>query len=224
MDSLRQALANTADGAFIIDDDQRITFWNQAAQEILGYDFEEVEGLPCYQIIGGLDARGQRVCCRDCPVVVSVLRGVVVADYDVRVHTKSGQGRWINVSVLTLPAPNDDGRPTIIHLFRDATKKKQNEQFIQRVLSALDGLQGRGPGLAGPAASGERPAKDLTNREAEVLSLLVQGLNTGDIAQSLSISPSTARNHIQNILHKLQVHSRLEAVAFALEHGLVTRD
>ena len=61
----------------------------------------------------------------------------------------------------------------------------------------------------------------LTDREREVLSLLAQGHITRDIAQSLSISNSTTRNHIQNILHKLNVHSRLEAVAYAYEHGLV---
>jgi DNA-binding NarL/FixJ family response regulator len=67
----------------------------------------------------------------------------------------------------------------------------------------------------------EPEAQELTDREREVLSLLAQGLNTPDIAQSLSISSSTVRNHVQNILHKLQVHSRLEAVAYALKHGLV---
>ncbi len=71
------------------------------------------------------------------------------------------------------------------------------------------------------SASVNPPAQDLTDREREVLSLLAQGLSTRDIAQTLSISPSTARNHIQNILHKLNVHSRLEAVAYAFEHGLV---
>jgi two-component system nitrate/nitrite response regulator NarL len=64
-------------------------------------------------------------------------------------------------------------------------------------------------------------AQDLTDREREVLSLLAQGHSTREIAQALSISYSTARNHIQNILHKLNVHSRLEAVAYAYEHGLV---
>jgi DNA-binding NarL/FixJ family response regulator len=69
--------------------------------------------------------------------------------------------------------------------------------------------------------SATSPAPDLTDREREVLSLLAQGHNTRGIATALPISPSTARNHIQNILHKLHVHSRLEAVAYAFEHGLV---
>jgi RNA polymerase sigma factor (sigma-70 family) len=61
----------------------------------------------------------------------------------------------------------------------------------------------------------------LTAREREVLTLLVRGLKTQEIAEDLSISQHTARNHIQRILQKLQVHSRLEAVTYALKHGLL---
>jgi DNA-binding NarL/FixJ family response regulator len=53
----------------------------------------------------------------------------------------------------------------------------------------------------------------LTPREREVLSLLTQGLDTGAIARALVISPGTARTHVQHVLCKLGVHSRLEAAA-----------
>ncbi len=65
---------------------------------------------------------------------------------------------------------------------------------------------------------------DLTDREGEVLSLLVQGLSTNDIARSLSITSSTVRNHIRNILQKLHVHNRLEAVINASKHGLIGKE
>jgi DNA-binding NarL/FixJ family response regulator len=112
----------------------------------------------------------------------------------------------------------------VVHLFRDATHKKQNERFAKHVLNAVTLVQEEG-GVS-PARGGETEsrAKDLTDRELEVLSLLAQGSSTRDVAQALSISPSTARNHIQNILHKLNVHSRLEAVAYAFEHGLVSKN
>jgi two-component system nitrate/nitrite response regulator NarL len=51
--------------------------------------------------------------------------------------------------------------------------------------------------------------------------MLVEGRRSDEIATKLSISPNTVRTHIQNILTKLQVHSRLEAAAFAVRHGLV---
>jgi two-component system nitrate/nitrite response regulator NarL len=64
-------------------------------------------------------------------------------------------------------------------------------------------------------------AAQLTARELEVLGLMAEGLSGTDIARKLGISTNTVRTHIQSILTKLQVHSRLEAVAFALRRGLV---
>jgi two-component system NarL family response regulator len=68
----------------------------------------------------------------------------------------------------------------------------------------------------------------LTRREREVLALLVEGADNESIARVLVISPQTARTHIQNILGKLSVHSRLEAAAFVTQNGtfpdLVTVD
>jgi DNA-binding NarL/FixJ family response regulator len=61
----------------------------------------------------------------------------------------------------------------------------------------------------------------LTPREREVLTLLAQGGDNDSIARVLVISPQTARTHIQNVLVKLGVHSRLEAAAVAIQNGLV---
>ena len=62
---------------------------------------------------------------------------------------------------------------------------------------------------------------DLTPREAEVLHCLATGQSTTEIATQLFVSINTVRNHIANILGKLQANSRLEAVAVAVQHGLV---
>lgn len=64
-------------------------------------------------------------------------------------------------------------------------------------------------------------ASRLTGRELEVLALLVDGADTGRVAQRLFLSTNTVRTHIQNILGKLQVHSRLEAATYAVRHGIV---
>jgi DNA-binding NarL/FixJ family response regulator len=60
----------------------------------------------------------------------------------------------------------------------------------------------------------------LTGREKEVLVLLAEGGDNDSIAQALVISPQTARTHIQNVLGKLEVHSRLEAAALAIQSGI----
>jgi NarL family two-component system response regulator LiaR len=66
------------------------------------------------------------------------------------------------------------------------------------------------------------PGLDLTEREREVLTLMVEGLNNTQIAGRMTVSRSTIKSHVSNILSKLGVDSRTEAVALALRHKLVT--
>jgi DNA-binding NarL/FixJ family response regulator len=69
-------------------------------------------------------------------------------------------------------------------------------------------------------APSTKAGPDLTQRESEILKLLVEGLNYTMIAEKLFISLDTVRNHIRHIYEKLQVHSKAEAVARALKSGL----
>lgn len=64
-------------------------------------------------------------------------------------------------------------------------------------------------------------AEDLTEREREVLSLLVEGLNNQQIADRLVVGVSTAKSHVSNVLSKLGVATRTEAVSFALKHRIL---
>jgi two-component system NarL family response regulator len=65
------------------------------------------------------------------------------------------------------------------------------------------------------------PTPKLTDRELEVLKLVARGLNNRDIARELFISENTVKNHIRNILEKLQLHSRMEAVVYAVREKLL---
>lgn len=76
-----------------------------------------------------------------------------------------------------------------------------------------------------------RPASDpgmnlladhLTARERDVLALLVEGASSKEMARRLSLRPNTVRTHVQNVLTKLQVHSRVEAASQAMRHGMVS--
>jgi two-component system, NarL family, nitrate/nitrite response regulator NarL len=73
---------------------------------------------------------------------------------------------------------------------------------------------------AGPANGADDLARFLTDREREVLDRLAHGESGKQLARNMGIAYSTARTHIQSVLAKLGVHSRLEAVAFAVENGL----
>ena len=66
------------------------------------------------------------------------------------------------------------------------------------------------------------PGLDLTEREHEVLALMVEGLNNTQIAARLTVSPSTVKSHVSNILSKLGVASRTEAVTLALRNRIVS--
>ena len=65
------------------------------------------------------------------------------------------------------------------------------------------------------------PQPRLTEREMEVLTLVAQGLNNRDIAKELFISENTVKNHVRNILEKLHLHSRMEAVVYAVREKLL---
>ena len=62
----------------------------------------------------------------------------------------------------------------------------------------------------------------LTPREVEVLEVLATGQSNSGIARELGISVNTVRNHVQNILTKLGVHSKLEALSVAVREGIIT--
>jgi PAS domain S-box-containing protein len=224
MTDLCQLLASTSDGAFIVGKDLRILFWNQSAQKILGHAPKDVVGQHCREVLNGHNDRNGEVGRCHCHVTMAVFREYPAPNFDVCARTKSGQVRWINVSTLVCTNYDNGATPMIVHLFRDHTQNKQNEQFVQQVLNAAKCLQ-TSLATSHPHPSADTAlAQDLTDREREILELLAKGLSTHDITRSLSISLSTTRNHIQNILRKLDARSRLEAVVYALEYGLITRN
>ncbi|HWO71850.1 MAG TPA: response regulator transcription factor [Actinomycetota bacterium] len=109
------------------------------------------------------------------------------------------------------------------------TKDTPIARFVQAVHAAVGG-QVVMPRRLAAAATGARRydddgvhllAEQLTRRERQVLALLVEGASGRTIAERLGISHNTVRTHVQSILTKLQVHSRLEAATFAVRHGLV---
>lgn len=107
------------------------------------------------------------------------------------------------------------------------TKDTDIGRLLRAIESASSGEVTISKSLARQAAGG-RPAdtvslmvSQLTDRERDVLALLAEGADSLAIAERLHISRNTVRTHVQSILAKLNVHSRLEAAAFAVRHGVV---
>lgn len=224
MADLLELIANTSDGVFAVDADQKIILWNPAAEKLLGFRADEVLGKSCSDLLGGRDPSGHLVCHKGCRTQVMARRGMPAPTYDLVTRTKDGREIWLNMTTVVVPANRKD-LVTVVHIFRDVSRLKEVEQFVQQLLSHVARLSW--PYELEPVpeptplnASLDHP-QELTVREVEVLRLLALGTSTKAIAEKLCISPSTVKNHTQNILAKLKVHSRLEAVTLAFRYGLL---
>jgi NarL family two-component system response regulator LiaR len=76
------------------------------------------------------------------------------------------------------------------------------------------------PPAPAPAQPGKSGAKDLTERELEVLRLIATGMSNREIAQALIIAEKTVKTHVSNILSKLRLADRTQAAIYALQNGL----
>lgn len=99
------------------------------------------------------------------------------------------------------------------------------DELVDAILRAHSGQSTLAPeatqALIKAATQPSVPGDDLTPRERDVLELMVQALNNREIGDRLTISVSTVKNHVSNILAKLQVENRVEAVALAIENKLL---
>lgn len=77
-----------------------------------------------------------------------------------------------------------------------------------------------GTGLAAPSRDGHLPLSALTPRQREIAGLLARGLQNADIAEQLVLTPGTVANHVASILQRLELDSRTQIAAWAVEHGL----
>ena len=189
------------DPAFAVDSRGSILAWNPAASDALGYPTSEAHGRLCWEMLAGLDGFGNRYCGTSCPLREMVLRGEPV--HRTHIRFRAADGDRIDFGVFTLSAPGPPHtEPEIVHVLD------------------VDGE----PVAAGPPDDGNQASRDevgLTGRQMQVLRRLQRGLSTAEIAKSLDISVATTRHHIQAVLRKLDVHSRLAAVLRAGHLGLV---
>ena len=104
-------------------------------------------------------------------------------------------------------------------------KNVTSDELAKAIREAVSGRSTLSPEAARVLIQATRPTKqplfDLTEREREVLNLVVQGNSNQQIAETLVISLATVKAHISSILSKLQVSSRSEASAYAIKHKIV---
>lgn len=202
-DDLKRSIDSTTAPAYVTGGDGRIQSWNAAAEALLGHSTDEVRGRRCDQVIDGRDVFGNPVCGPQCPVRRRVRNRQALQRF--RLHARAATDYYVEVECTSLYVRNDNGAEAIIHLLQPVP----------------DGRHRFAPPGEDADTRETRRIGALTPRETEVLRLLAAGLGTRALAEELSISTSTVRTHVENILQKLDAHSRLEAVALALRKGLL---
>lgn len=117
--SILNIFANTQDGAYAIDGEQTIVFWNQAAENMLGYSRAEALGMKCWQLIKGHSTEGNDFCRNNCQVITQIAQGKPGEHFDLLVQHRDGHCLLVNVSTLPLPHnPDHLEQPRLMHLAR----------------------------------------------------------------------------------------------------------
>jgi DNA-binding CsgD family transcriptional regulator len=214
-----ERIARSGEAVFAFDGNDLIILWNKACERLLGRPAYQVLGRRCYDVLCGRDAYGNRYCGVSCPVSSQARTHPAeeLHTFLIDVPVAGSAARRVSVTPFVISG----GHPslaTIVHVLRDP--EAPSSALERELADAVEESPPPRPSLrtaAGQVAS-------LTDREQEILLKMAQGLTTDGIGADLFISPVTVRNHIAKILSKLDVHTKLAAVAFAYQNGLVRSD
>ena len=187
-----------------------------------------LENFADIQVVGDMnDAHMALNICREQPVDV-VLMDVIMPRLDgieatrmIRTHCDDTQ-----VIMLTSFSEEENVQEAIkAGAIGYLMKNVSGDELANAIRRAAQGQSTLGPEatqvLIRAATRPPMVGNDLTEREREVLALMIEGLNNREIADRLIISSSTVKNHVSSILSKLGTSSRTHAVALAVEHGIV---
>jgi DNA-binding CsgD family transcriptional regulator len=108
----------------------------------------------------------------------------------------------------------------MIHLLRNIDARKQTEALTKEITVLVGRLTGQPAERLLEPVRAPAPTVDLTPQERKILYSLSRGVSTAGIGRELNVTPATVRNHVQHILRKLRVHTRLQAVLRAAREGL----
>jgi DNA-binding CsgD family transcriptional regulator len=218
VDVLEQ-IAKSDDAVFAFDANDLVILWNKGCERLLGRPAYEVLGRHCYDIMCGRDAFGNMYCCPSCPITVlaRTRKEDPVLRFELEVAAAGGKRRKVSITTFALPAVRS-GPATLVHVLREpGSGASPLESDLAAALEQP--AERRAAGRAGAGAG-----SPLTKRELEILRLMARGTPTSAIAEQMFIAPVTVRNHIARILQKLDVHSKLAAVAYAYRNRLISSE
>ena len=157
-----------------------------------------------------------------------ILMDLVMPDMDGVAATRAIRQKFPTVQVIALTSFKEEGlvqkaleAGAIGYLLKDVSA----DELAKAIRAAKAGRSTLSPeaaqALVHAATQPPPPGRDLTERERDVLALMIEGMNNTEIAEKLVVSPSTVKSHVSNILAKLDVSSRTEAVVLAIQHSIL---
>jgi PAS domain S-box-containing protein len=215
---LFELFERTGDAAFVVDQSGQIRFWNASAARLLGFSAADARRSSCSALLAGCDCSGVRVCSPECAVRETSCHNSTISPFDLLVNTASGVRKWVSISVIVA---RTRGEQLLVHLMRDIDARHRLESISMEIVAQIAGLTGIEAEQILLRARAQPPIALLTSQEIRILQLLSRGRSTAAIGRELDVSPTTVRNHVQNILRKLGAHTRLEAVMCANRAGLI---
>jgi PAS domain S-box-containing protein len=201
---LLEQFTHTGNGVMGVDVHHRIILWNPAAEELLGYAAQEVLGKPCYNVMMACGGDCELACSEHCSQFKQARQLQWSSEQMLEGKTKAGKKIRLHVISFCLLSSKQK-LSALIHVFWRANgtlRPSDSRDFLP-----LGALQ-------------EPPLASLSSQQLTILRCMTAGMDTKSTAALLFISPTTVRNHVQHILRKLGVHSRLEAVELAHRHHL----
>jgi PAS domain S-box-containing protein len=217
-EEIKRMTESTSDPAFAVDSQGLIAAWNAAAEVLFALPASEAIGRPCGEIVQGTDECGL-VCSQDCTVRQALGKRHPISNFDLQVDTANGRA-WCNTSVL-FAENGSSTQPFAIHIMRPIDLRKRLEILVRDFVVNNTNVPAEEAVALISSTRAVARETELTNREMEILRLLAKGSTTSKVAAQLNISCTTVNNHVQHILHKLDAHTRLEAVRRAEHAGLI---
>ena len=203
MKPAQEIIFKTSETAYAVDHGGQIVAWNKAAERDFGYRDTEALGSNCWELLCGKDSFGNQYCCEGCPVRNTAFSNMSVNRFRMSFKTAYHGSKDFSVSALLLRSIS--GKDVMVHLCRNESSANELPPN----------------GFARNQVPQHNQLGNLSQREHEVLTLLADGSSTNEISMLLCISIYTVRNHVQHILFKLQVNSRLKAISLGRRLGVI---
>jgi PAS domain S-box-containing protein len=191
-----------------VDASDRVVTWSREAEKLTGYRRAQAIGRGFCELLDARDLWGNRA--SNLGLHEGLRRSEPLSTFLLQARTAAGDS--VRLVIVPVACTRRD-RPGLALAYRVRLDRRRRVDRRSTSLAA-ELFAARGPGA-------NRTVAPLSRREAEVLRLLAAGASTAGVSERLGISVVTVRNHVQRLLDRLGVHSRLEAVALARGNGWI---